>query len=324
MIATSSESLATSIDEVCWSGDGFGLAVLSDSPLLVPAHEPRCGEILELHRRQPEDPASPTQPGDGQVLWNTRFPDGSHVQVTEGAGGEHWIAYGEHALFVLSPDRNRVDWSSSSDKEAAVQRFLLDTVLWWTALARGSDLLHASAVELPDGVVAVLGRSGVGKTSVAIELLAGGGSLYADDVLSIRRLDAELVTYPGPSLMNVPRALLGLISEHGRAIASFSDQDETWMSVEPASDGPKQLRALFLLERAGTGEPRSERLDPSPFALMTHAWGLESAGPRAQQSFESYAELSQAIPTYNLRAGSEASPAMIAAEIMRCSGERSD
>jgi hypothetical protein len=57
---------------------------------------------------------------------------------------------------------------------------------------------------------------------------------------------------------------------------------------------------------------------------MTHAWGLESAGPRAQQSFESYAELSQAIPTYNLRAGSEASPAMIAAEIMRCSGERSD
>jgi hypothetical protein len=257
---------------------------------------------------------------DEKVLWSTRFPDGADVKVTESAEGAHRIAYGERAVFVLSPDRRHVDWTAAAGTEAATQRFLLDTVFWWTSLSLGFDLLHASAVKLPKGVVAIVGRSGIGKTSVAIELLGRGATLYSDDVLALRRLDSDLVAYPGPPLMNVPRELLHTMSGHGREIAHFPDQDETWMSIEHAADGPEPLKAVFVLERQGQGEPRVERLDPSPFPLMAHAWGLERTGPRAQRSFETYTELARAAPAYHLSVGADASPAMIA-EIVRSSGE---
>jgi hypothetical protein len=89
------------------------------------------------------------------------------------------------------------------------------------------------------------------------------------------------------------------------------------MSIEHTSNGPARLQAVFVLERAGVGEPRAKRLDPSPFVFMTHAWAWKARALAPQQSFESYAELALAIPAYNLRAGLDASPAMIAAEILR-------
>jgi len=314
--AASSES--DSIREISWSGDGFGLFVISDHPLLAPVREAPRADVLELRRHGADDHTTPTRSDGEGVLWSTRFPDGADVEVTEGAEGEHIIAYGEHAVFVLSPDRRQVDWSVASGNggggsdEAAVQRFLLDTVLWWTAMSLGFDLLHASAVKLPEGVVAVVGESGAGKTSVAIELMERGGVLYADDVLAIRRLGSEVVVYPGPALMNVPRRLLSSMNGRGRELAHFPDQDETWMSIEHTATGPEPLEAVFVLDRQGRGEPRVERLDPSPFTLMAHAWGIQSTGPRARQSFENYAELSRGTPAYHLRAGSGASPATIA------------
>jgi hypothetical protein len=311
-VSAHSSSKGGSIREVRWSGGGFGLSVISDYPLLAPIRESRCGDILELRRLGIDDPALQIRSDGERVLWSARFPDGADVEVTEGAEGEHRIAYGEHAVFVLSPDRRHVDWSASSEGEATVQRFLLDTVLWWTSMSLDFDLLHASAVKLPEGVVAVVGKSGAGKTSVAIELMERGGALYSDDVLAIRRLGSEVVVYPGPALMNVPRRLLSSMSGRGCEIALFAEQDETWMSVEHAADGPEPLGAVFVLDRQGQGEPRIERIDPSPFTLMTHAWGLKSAGPRAQQSFENYAEMARATPAYRLSAGSDASPAMIA------------
>jgi len=167
------ESTPTPIDEVCWSGDGFGLAVVSDYPLLVPGREPRRGEPLELIHVSAETLEQAWQAPSAEVLWQTRFPDGAQVTVERGAQDEHRIRYAGKALYELSADRRLVRWALNSSEaaaqhHAAAQRFLLDTVLWWTALARGFELLHASAVLLEGQLVAMLGPTGAGKTSLAI------------------------------------------------------------------------------------------------------------------------------------------------------------
>lgn len=108
-----------------------------------------------------------------------RFPDGAQVTVERGAQDEHRVRYGDRALYELSSDRKLVRWAQPSpdgidapsalaQRDAAAQRFLLDTVLWWTALARGFELLHASSVVLGDQLIAILGPTGAGKTSLAI------------------------------------------------------------------------------------------------------------------------------------------------------------
>lgn len=303
-----------------WSGNGFGLSVLSDHPLLVPAREPSYEDRVELRRLPHPTAVSPDRSGAERVLWDARFPDGAEVEVVEGARGEHIIAYGEHAVFALSRDRGRIEWAAAPERETAVQRFLLDTVLWWTSLSIGFDLLHVSAVELPTGVVAIAGPSGVGKTSVAIALMARGAGFYSDDVLAIRRLDAGVLVHPGPALMNVPYAMLPAMSEHGQELASFPDQNESWMAIDRRSDLPERLQAVFLLKRLERGTPQARRLEPSPLPLMAHAWGLHNAGPRAQASFENYAKLAHDTAIYDLSCGSGASPETIA-ETVLCSCE---
>jgi len=250
---------------------------------------------------------------DEQVLWSTRFPDGARVEVIEGTGGAHRIAYGEHAVFVLSPDRRHVDWSTALGNEASVQRFLLDTVLWWVALSRGFELLHAGAVKLPDGrLVAIVGPSGCGKTSLAIALMGHGATLFADDVLALRREDAGVFAYPGPALMNVPDASRELTQAWATPIAPFAEEHETWMAVDRAEPEPASLSTVIALDRSPENALGLLRLTPSPLTLMGYSWGLTRTGARARTSFETFADLAESVASYHLRAQADTSPEAIA------------
>lgn len=301
-----------SICAVAWSGDGFGLSVISDYPLLAPVREPRCGDVLELRRHEIDDPIPQARSDGERVLWSTRFPDGADVKVTEGAQGEHRIAYGEHAVFVLSPDRGHIDWSAPSEREAAVQRFLLDTVLWWTSLSLGFDLLHGSAVRLEDQLVAILGGTGVGKTSLAIELIDRGAALFCDDVLALRRESAGVVAYPGPPVMNVPDASRELTSGWASPIASFAEQDETWMAVDRATREPASLSIAIVVDRSPENDLAIRRTPPTPLTLMPWAWGLTNAGAHARKSFDTFADLAERVAAYHLSAGTDVPPDVIA------------
>jgi hypothetical protein len=224
---------------IAWQGAGFGLAVSSDQALLPPSRSPSGGErvALRLVEAQFLAQAWEAQP-QGASLWRTQFPDGALVTVERGPEGEQRIAYGDLAAFQLSADGHELLWAQSTSDDAAVQRFLLDTCLWWTSTALGFELLHASAVQLAgEKLVAIVGGSGAGKTSLAIELIRQGATLFADDVLAIRREDSRVVVYPGPALMNVPDASEAAARDWTTPIASFPDQGETWMAVDRRRHG---------------------------------------------------------------------------------------
>ena len=87
--------------------------------------------------------------------------------------------FGEHG------DRIVVDPSPLASAEAVVDRHRR-TVVPLALQALGHEVLHASAVSLPRGVVAFCGPSGIGKSTIACALGHRGYAVRADDVVVLR------------------------------------------------------------------------------------------------------------------------------------------
>jgi HPr kinase/phosphorylase len=69
-------------------------------------------------------------------------------------------------------------------------------------------VLHATSVALSNRSVLITGASGTGKSTLALELMARGATLVADDRVILTRLGSDVV-------VNCPDALQGLIEARG-------------------------------------------------------------------------------------------------------------
>lgn len=77
-----------------------------------------------------------------------------------------------------------------------------------SAQAARPVLVHASCVALEGRGLLILGRAGAGKSSLALELIALGAGLVADDQVALTRRGAALVA-------RAPAPLAGLIEARG-------------------------------------------------------------------------------------------------------------
>jgi hypothetical protein len=193
-------------------------------------------------------------------------------------------------------------------------RFLLDTILWWVCLTKGAHILHASAVSISGRVYAFAGRTGGGKTSLAAALIRNGHALFSDDVIVLRRVSGSLVASPGPGLMNLPLGA-GDPSAFGRPIATFAGQDETWISVHRVADAPAPISGIILLDRRADESLRMERMEATALDLLPYAWGLPQSSAREQ--FAVLSDLTVSTPIYQLFAGLDDQPGILAALVER-------
>ena len=74
-------------------------------------------------------------------------------------------------------------------------------------------LLHATAVEIDGAAVLLKGKSGSGKSSLALQLLALGARLIADDQIALKLEDNEITMFKPSSLPDLIEARhVGLIT----------------------------------------------------------------------------------------------------------------
>ncbi len=126
---------------------------------------------------------------------------------------------------------------------------MLDSVLFTVALLHGYEALHAGAVAIPDGVVAITATTGAGKSTLLAELLGRGSTLMADDVLVLEPRGTEPpMAYPAPPLMTVPVTSISALGELAPAESIASIGDERWIAV-PVHREPLPLKALVVLDR---------------------------------------------------------------------------
>jgi len=278
----------------------FGLEIEADFAL--PGMHPPSQSSLEasLALRLVEQSELAPLGGEKRILRHLHVFDDCPYAMLEGSAGDMFIRYGRRALFHLSADRRLLRCAPAARDDPTWQRVLLDTVLWTVSLLRGFELLHASAIGTPRGVVAFVAISGGGKTSLAAEWLRRGSSLFCDDILALEDSNGEVVGHPGPPLLNLPGELAPDSVGDAQVIAELGD--EQWVAVNAPSAVPQPLAAVVLIERAAGREARCSPVVGTTLTLLPHAVGLTHVAERPERRFQLFGKVVATTPVLSLTA----------------------
>jgi hypothetical protein len=237
--------------------------------------------------------------------------DGARFVVERGVDGDHRFVHGAgEAVHHLSADGSLLLCVPSLSSDPSWWRVVLDSVLFSAALLNGYEALHAGAVATREGVIAIVGGTGGGKSTLLTEMLGPDVALMADDVLVLKPCTERApLAYPGPPLMTVPRARVPASAETILAI-----EDERWIAF-PAHPEPEPLMAVVLLERRADVAPSTsisiERIASPLAALLGALMRFPRTPERERSRFELAADLAGHVPLWRLRAGLDASPAAL-------------
>lgn len=104
-----------------------------------------------------------------------------HVLIRLPSGTAFWLKAGREVV---------IDQTEGFGEDA-VRLFLFGLVIGVALLQRGELVLHASAVQVRDSVVAFMGHSGTGKSTLAAALHNRGYRILTDEVCVIRGVDTD-------------------------------------------------------------------------------------------------------------------------------------
>jgi hypothetical protein len=179
--------------------------------------------------------------------------------------------------------------------------------------------LYGAGVRLGDTATVILGRSGVGKTTLVVTLLARGARFYSDECVFIDKTDGFVDGLPR-ALMIRERALAllagipGVASACRRAPSQPVSESRLWYAVEPdeifgadqhAESAP--LGDLIVLDDDRSSAPSISRMPPSlaaaELARRCHA------KPSGLDAFAKLARQLRSVRCHRLRLGDPAATA---------------
>ena len=138
---------------------------------------------------------------------------------------------------------------------------------------RGVATLHAAAVATGAGAVLLLGRSGIGKSSLAAALVERGWALLADDVTGvIPDAGGRALALPGFSRQRLCAHVLDEMGWRGRARSRVRDgMEKYWTPAQRTCAAPLPVRAAFVLAVADCPEVGIEPVPPNrAFRVLRH------------------------------------------------------
>lgn len=154
--------------------------------------------------------------------------------------GAHWIsASGDRVL--SAPPGGMEEWRW--------QRVLVGQLLPFCAVLRGFEAIHASAVVVDGRALAIVGRPGAGKSTLAMHLVLAGAGFLTDDVLALTVRDGVVDAEPGAGLTSIRHTAGGLgslVAEQGRRLGSDEDAERIAIPTETAA---VPLGAVCFLDR---------------------------------------------------------------------------
>jgi hypothetical protein len=296
---------------------GFRIAADFEVPGLPLREWDASAPQIELRRASGDDMRELWSGASGPRIWWTIFEDGCDYTVWRGREGDHLVDYAGRPAFHLSRDGLVLSCAEPQPISSRWAQTLTDSVLWTVALIRGRQLLHASAVQSPQGAVAVLAAQGGGKSSLTAQLVLDGWPFVTDDILAFERRDSQIVVHPGPNLMNLSVALEPALPAEalGDTLATFQSNGSTerWLLIRGCASTELPLRATVLLRRGAYAQTELSRITATSVDVIGHTLAFRRIEGAQQRRFEAVSDLAERVPVYCLQASAETPPEELAA-----------
>lgn len=227
-------------------------------------------------------------PPDGlEAIGDGCWANSSRYVLSVPGVAQYEVSHGRE--IVIDPDVNA--------PAVDVRGYLLGTIFVVLCHQRGLLPLHASAVRSVQGVVAFLGRSGDGKSSLAAQLSRRGFPVVSDDICLVDAPEGFQATVaPAAPWLKLWRNSLDHLGTPAEGLERvFSDDDKYRLPLEQSGIDEKErtpLHRLVFLERRETSEGAAvspeiqeiSRLEAIPMLmnLTHHSWLIDATGQRKE------------------------------------------
>lgn len=240
-------------------------------------------------------------------LWFASYRDGEDGYV---------LRFPELCSFGVWAGEMRIECAPSAGvDDSTIAHLILDHALpRLLSLTAGHVVFHASGIQVGDGVVAVLGQSGQGKSTLAGWFASQGHSLLTDDCLVVRRDEAAGRWLAQPSYHSVrlwPDSVdaLGIPDSELREFAGYTTKKRTGREVDfRFASGGLPLTACFVLpppeEPAHSGPPELRQLavNEAFLALAGAVFRIDPVNARVnRREFEALTSLTDSVRFWSLR-----------------------
>jgi hypothetical protein len=268
-------------------------------------HTDRVDLIVHLH------PGAAFDEEEFEQFHDWRTPNGAIAISGLKRDGEYLLKFPGLADFHLSPGNSEIQiFPQAASSGSTLSHLLLDQVIprFMNQLER--LVIHASAVVLPGGeVLAFLGNTGKGKSTLASSFFASGARLLSDDCLMLERRGEQVFCRPAyPSLRLWADSMEALFpgKEESPFMAHYSKKRQMILDQSKDESGqPIRLSALFILEDLDEDDVRTLEASGmhAAMSIIESTFALDLASRKVvQHNFERVAELMASdLPLFRLQ-----------------------
>lgn len=218
-----------------------GLRVRSDLSLDEPAV---ADGPIDVDIRQGEQRLITDEAPSGELLVRLNL-DGRLWYAASRVDDGYLLRFANNCDFALSEDCSSITWHSHEGIDRGLLGIMVKgTVLAFVLSLLGHLVLHASAIAISGRAVAFAGLSGMGKSTAAALLCAGGARLISDDALRVE-FGSPTVCFQGASSLRLHQSAASVLDlfEIPPRVAETADGR---LAVYPLTAGDTPLGAIAV------------------------------------------------------------------------------
>jgi hypothetical protein len=218
------------------------------------------------------------------------------------------LRFPDYADFIVSKDGRNISCILRQNcPHETMRHLLLNQVIPIVLSHLGKLVLHASACTTPQGVMAFMGMTGMGKSTLAASFGLKGFVVLADDCLLVEERGDQVMTIPSYGGLRLwPESVSALFEEEPalQPMAHYTDKKRVLFDQDLGVDS-LSLKAVYTL-----AEPENDAHDMTItpltsreglFEIVKHTFQLDVTDhEKLAQAFKRYEWLAKSVPFFRL------------------------
>lgn len=213
------------------------------------------------------------------------------------------LPFKDVGVFTVRGGREIHVMPAPSADDDLIRLYIVGTIMAALLYQRGFFVLHASTVEVEGGVIAFLGASGWGKSSIAAALYTRGHGIVADDVTAVDLNSATASVIPALPQLKLSGEVASCLGYDGESLYRLHPLEVKYgfRITDRFAQSPLPLRCIYVLAKDTAHAIEPIRPSEAMVELVRHSYPTRLLQPGGPTHFRQCARLVKDIPIYRLK-----------------------